>query len=396
MRRFAAGKESMSNPFERYVLGFKIRVAMLVTAVALVAALNEGQALATHVDCGDVVTEDTKLDSDLINCPGDGIVIGADNITIDLDDHTVDGDKKDAANDYDIGIDNGVLGRPSFDGVTVRNGVVQEFQSGIELSVGNRSLVRRLALRNNSNRGLGAGFSGDNRIEENSFSGNGSSGITLDDSHGNLVARNEVSASGRCGICVFSGDGNHIEKNLVSAIGEYGIYVVDTSAGNAVSRNVTWNNGIGIRSADARLTELLSNLVFGNGVGIQVDSGSSQNAVRSNSVRANLRAGIVLDSPRAGSQPNENRVVRNSVTRNGADGVMVLGAASGNLLSRNRTARNGDDGIDVESPHTIVTKNKANRNADLGIEAIAGVIDGGGNKARGNGIPLQCVKFRCI
>jgi hypothetical protein len=35
------------------------------------------------------------------------------------------------------------------------------------------------------------------------------------------------------------------------------------------------------------------------------------------------------------------------------------------------------------------------RNADLGIEAVPGVTDGGGNRATGNGNPLQCVSITC-
>ena len=61
-------------------------------ALALLLALGGSQALANHVQCGDVITQGTTLDSDLIDCPGDGLVIGADNITLDLNGHTVDGD----------------------------------------------------------------------------------------------------------------------------------------------------------------------------------------------------------------------------------------------------------------------------------------------------------------
>ena len=48
-------------------------------------------ASASHVNCGDVITQDTTLDSDLLNCPGDGLVIGADGVTVDLAGHTIDG-----------------------------------------------------------------------------------------------------------------------------------------------------------------------------------------------------------------------------------------------------------------------------------------------------------------
>ena len=47
-------------------------------------------------------------------------------------------------------------------------------------------------------------------------------------------------------------------------------------------------------------------------------------------------------------------------------------------------------GIDVDSASTTLARNTANRDGDLGIEAVLGVRDGGGNRARGNGNPLQC------
>jgi hypothetical protein len=42
----------------------------------------------------------------------------------------------------------------------------------------------------------------------------------------------------------------------------------------------------------------------------------------------------------------------------------------------------------------VVRANVANYNGDLGIEVI-GSIDGGGNRARGNGNPLQCLNVEC-
>ena len=44
---------------------------------------------------------------------------------------------------------------------------------------------------------------------------------------------------------------------------------------------------------------------------------------------------------------------------------------------------------------TIITGNVAVHNADLGIEAIPGVVDGGGNHAAGNGNPAQCINVMC-
>ena len=109
------------------------------------------------------------------------------------------------------------------------------------------------------------------------------------------------------------------------------------------------------------------------------------------------------------------------ISRNLADdrcgtGPQFVLSGTGGLIERN-TALNGDagfsihdpsgvvksnvanynsgDGIEIRSAGTTVTRNTANFNGDLGIEAVPGTIDGGGNRARGNGNPAQCVGVRC-
>jgi hypothetical protein len=42
-----------------------------------------------------------------------------------------------------------------------------------------------------------------------------------------------------------------------------------------------------------------------------------------------------------------------------------------------------------------LTRNEARRNGGLGIFAVRGVIDGGGNRASGNGDRRQCVNVAC-
>jgi hypothetical protein len=42
-----------------------------------------------------------------------------------------------------------------------------------------------------------------------------------------------------------------------------------------------------------------------------------------------------------------------------------------------------------------VTHNIASHNHDLGISAVPDVIDGGGNRAAGNGNPAQCTSIAC-
>ena len=51
--------------------------------------------------------------------------------------------------------------------------------------------------------------------------------------------------------------------------------------------------------------------------------------------------------------------------------------------------------MDVRSAATTITRNTANANGDLGIEAVPGVKDGGGNVAHHNGDRRQCTNIVC-
>jgi hypothetical protein len=95
-------------------------VSLLAIAVVL---LLPAVAQAERVSCGQVITRDTVVSNDLVDCPGSGLVIGADGVTLNLGRHVLDGDGSAGG----IGIVNGT--RPpaggeivACDGVTIRNG----------------------------------------------------------------------------------------------------------------------------------------------------------------------------------------------------------------------------------------------------------------------------------
>jgi parallel beta-helix repeat protein len=94
---------------------------------------------------------------------------------------------------------------------------------------------------------------------------------------------------------------------------------------------------------------------------------------------------------------SNHNVVRNNVAdNNDIDGIFVPAGSHNTLIVDNRAKFNGgDDGIDVNSSATTITRNTANKNGDLGIEAVPGVTDGGGNMASNNGDPRQCVNVDC-
>jgi hypothetical protein len=100
------------------------------------------------------------------------------------------------------------------------------------------------------------------------------------------------------------------------------------------------------------------------------------------------------------AMPTINTIVRANWVRDAKiDAFSVAtegdGTVSATLLERNKASDSGDDGFDVRSAATVMTSNLAVRNADLGIEAVLGVTDGGGNRARANGNPQQCIGVAC-
>jgi Right handed beta helix region len=89
-------------------------------------------------------------------------------------------------------------------------------------------------------------------------------------------------------------------------------------------------------------------------------------------------------------------IVRSNHIRGaGEDGLHIDRQAKHTLLKRNHAFGAKDDGLDVNNSTTTLTGNRARRNGDLGIEAVFGAIDGGGNLASGNGNPLQCLNITC-
>ena len=257
-------------------------LAILALAFAGGLAFGAGQASANHVSCGDEITADTTLDSDLVNCEDNGIVIGADDITLDLDGHRIDGDgelTEDCGSICDVGVVN-----DGHDGVTVRHGSVREFGEGV--GVGNarhvrilgisssrnqafgflvfgsaRSLVRNSSVHHNiAPEGDGMGLFGCRhvRILHSKFRHNPGPGIHVEDSSDNLIKGNRFARNGPA-ILMEEADRNEVQRNRVIRGG--GILV---GPGN---RNVIAQNQVS-RALDSIAVEGgRGNLVVGNVVG---------------------------------------------------------------------------------------------------------------------------------
>jgi len=369
-------------------------VVLAVTLIALVVFNDAKAGAQQQPKCGDTITTDVTLHHNLVNCPNNGIVIGADNVTLDLNYHRIDGDGTPAAGcDPNTEFcDVGVLDR-GHDGITVVHGSAREFAIGVwsmrashnrflDISA-SRNLffgmvmfdATRTVIRNGSfsrnippeGDGIGLFASNHVRIVGNKIRRNAGPGIHVGDSSQNLIKRNRFSRNSP-GVFV-EGDRNEIRRNRVS-------------------------RGGGVRVGPGSHNVIARNRVFRASESISVEKGRG-NLVTRNVVAGARGPGIHLGIQRPSIGGANNVVRRNQVNGSGDDGFLVNEKDNRSVLKHNVAIGAADDGFDIRSHSAKLTGNLAERNRDLGIAARRGVIDGGGNRASGNGDRRQCTNLVC-
>jgi parallel beta-helix repeat protein len=230
-------------------------------------------------------------------------------------------------------------------------------------------------------------------VRNNVLSGNGGHGIQAFDAGDNRIERNIVSRNGGDGIHGFGMGSTLIERNLIVANGGAGISTDDGSTHNRIESNRIWDNrGAGVTmQAGAHQNRVKGNSVLRNHAGGIFLGYGNGNEIRDNRLSGNGgQAGIAL----GGEGNYDNLIEANRVSRSAGDGIYLGPYVGDNIVRLNFVLGAGDDGVDSDSANTI-TRNMGVRNGDLGIEAVAGVTDGGGNRAFANGNPLQCLNVFC-
>ncbi len=262
-------------------------------------------------------------------------MIGTGDITLDLGGHTIHGS----------GSGTGIDDSAGHDGVRITNGTVSSFASGVVLIDADDSRISRLTVTNTTLGGISLVAGSDrNRVDHNVVAGNALDGIFL-----------------------LGSGANRIEHNAVSGGESAGVAIVEASNANRVR----------------------SNTIAGNALGIAVGV-SHRNEIDHNVLSDNSVLGIVLDGS------DETVLRKNSTSGSELFGILITGSDR-TAVHKNTAARNGDDGIHVDggSTATVLNRNRADDNSDLGIDALDAVTDAGGNRASGNGNPAQCVGVTC-
>ena len=327
----------------------------VLAALALISAPAQAKPPET-VSCGQTLTHSVKLANDLTDCPSNGLVVGADDVTVDLNGHTIDGDGELVADcpgfpgpDCDVGVQN----TGGYKGVTIEGGKLREFAYGVEVFGGaSHNRVRHISSTHNLFRGIliGGGIT-DSQVEHNSTSDNGA-GIVLCCSSTNVrIEWNSVSGNGD-GIVVRGSDNNRIANNSVSD---------NTDIGEG-SEGI----GIGIEGND---NEVSHNRLNGNADNIGL--------VRRPQPRHRQRDHRRRQLPRPGGAPRRPHLRPRDPARRAARATCWQTTGSYGALSNNISV----DSFDPDFP-TVGTVVRDNYVRDAGVDGIAVGTDVNGNPRR--------------
>jgi parallel beta-helix repeat protein len=338
----------------------RVGLALCLLAFALASAAGGGALAQTApLGCGDTITADTTLDSDLTGCRSNGLVIGADNITLDLNGHTISGDGKQVRRcpgrqPCEIGVVNVRHG-----GVTVRNGLLRGFDTGVALAGVRDNRLEELSSSRNQSFGYLIFDSARTVLRDSSGNDNPApdgDGLGVFGSHDLRIVGNSFRRNG-LGVHSESSTDNLIKGNVVARNSDFGIFL--EADGNQVRGNRSIRDGVtGIVVGPGSRNVIAGNRVVGGGEGIAIEKGR-RNVVARNVVVGVRHDGIRLgiDDPPIGSTSTVVR--RNVVIASGEDGFWVAESDRRALLIGNVARRSGDDGFGINSRSAQLRRNRA-------------------------------------
>lgn len=316
-------------------------LAIAFPAIATAAECGDSAgAGGTRVPCacGDSVVTDTILEvSDPIvsggPCEMSGLTVDAPGIQLDCATVALQGPGNQVENST------GVLVNQS--GVTVERCTVTGFEVGIDAADGVAGLLIQANRLFSNEKGIRGGEPlSDSKIIGNTSSDNTEFGIQLKNGPvNNVIYGNTTQNNGRTGIQLNNGaQNNRILLNYVSGDGSRGGIRVDSSSSDNLVRDNSVDGGVfGIGfNSDTQRNFVHRNVITGTSLaGIWVNGPGSDNSFRQNLITSNQGEGIRLEN-----QVDHHQLKLNLVFDNVGVGIEVCGA--GNLVARNRSYNNGD------------------------------------------------------
>ena len=255
-----------------------------------------------------IAVGNVTLTADLLGCPGNGIIIGADSITLDCNGHVIAGDS--AEHDYGILLD----GKRN---ATIKNCSVRAFWRGVGLLKASDNILNNNTVSNNTSYGIAlTDSSNSNSLTGNAANDNALYGIVLfGTSDSNTLINNTANRNKYDGIGLFNSSKNTLKDNVANNNALYGIMIYDRSKSNTLTSNLADSNyyyGIMLyHSSDSN--SLTDNTANYNRRGISLKN-TSNNSITSNDFIENTEYGVYV-----GENSEDNTFWKNVFADNGVN-----------------------------------------------------------------------------
>ena len=210
--------------------------------------------------CGQIVTEDVTLTSDLECGTGDGLIVGASGITINLNGYSITSSDETGSEDPSMNYDgsSGVLVANADDVDISGLGEISGFDEGVTFMGSSGGSVADVQMANND---IGVLMSGseETEVSRNTMTNNGIALICDSSNHG-AIAFNQVVANLEQGMLLLGCDTNVVAANNMFGNGENGIYLDIMSNTNTIDFNTVFGHEVAdLNNDDGRSTNVNQN-----------------------------------------------------------------------------------------------------------------------------------------
>ena len=234
--------------------------------------------------CGQVITEDVTLTSDLNCSNGDGLIVGASGITINMNGYSISSGNGPSSQDPTTNSGNGpgsearTADYDGSSGILVANadnvaisglGEISGFSRGVTFLGSSGGALTDVQLANNDIGAVVANSEG-TEISRNTLTNNGIA-VVSDSSNGGVTAFNQIVANLEEGILILGSSDNVVAANNMYGNGANGIYLDPMSEGN----HIDYNTVFGHETADLNNADGMPTNVNQNSFGDNNNCGTS-------------------------------------------------------------------------------------------------------------------------
>jgi parallel beta-helix repeat protein len=202
------------------------------------------QPLAVSPSCGQVITQNVILTSNLDCADSDGLIVNANDIVVDLNGHTISGPDTDSQEKTSSKV--GIM-VPNYNNVVVQDGTIQGFQAGILMTGSQNVEIKGIVSKDNQ---IGLFSTGASIVNAHlSILMNNQIGIAAHSTQQPTLENNIIYQNTMAGITLVNTDNGVVTLNSITESGD-GLYVDNQSNNNNVNFNNVLLNTIDLNNAN--------------------------------------------------------------------------------------------------------------------------------------------------